>query len=329
MMKAEHFIGVDIGGTKICAAVVSTEGKILLRKKIDTPRQGEAQEIYQSLSGLIRDVIKSAKKIGRPAGIGVGVPGIVSAESGRILLTPNLRMSGFPLAKKMSKDFSTVVAVGNDVDLGLLGEKWLGAGKNMQNLIGIFPGTGVGGGIILRGHLWTGTTGAGAELGHIIMDIDGPVCSCGNRGCLEAMTSRWAIERDIRRAVGNGEKTIVQDLTKGNLSIIKSKMIKKALKLKDPLVTGIIKRASIILGKACVSIRHIFDPEMIILGGGLIEACGSFMLPIIQREVRTDPFFAKFKGCPVVASQLGDDAVVLGAVALIKQSRIKKIQKKV
>ena len=327
-VKVDNFVGVDIGGTKIAVALVSGEGKILHREKSPTPREGGAKEIYHVVGKLIRKVMKRGRRIPSFAGIGVGVPGVVCSQTGKVLLTPNIPLSGFPLAKKLAKDFHSLVAVGNDVDLGLLGEQWLGAGRSAKSIIGIFPGTGIGGGIILHGNLWTGTKGAAAEIGHMVMDIDGPVCSCGNIGCLEALASRWAIERDIRRAVEKGEKTIVMELTNGNLRLIKSKIIKKALKLKDPVVTTVMKRAAIILGKACISIRHIFDPEMIVLGGGLMEACGPFILPVVQREVMSDPFFAPFKSCSIVASELGDKSVLLGAVALVKKERIKQKSKK-
>jgi glucokinase len=211
---------------------------------------------------------------------------------------------------------------GNDVNLGLLGEQWLGAARGVKNIIGLFPGTGIGGAIVSQGTLFLGREGAAAELGHMIMDLNGPPCSCGNRGCLEALASRWAIERDIRRAVKRGEKTILTEYTE-KLSPIKSKMLRKALGRKDPLVTHIIREAALTLGKACINLKHIFNPEMIVLGGGVIEACGDYMLPVIQKVSQNDPFFKSLKPCKIVESSLEDDAVMLGAVALVKNSVLK------
>jgi len=252
------------------------------------------------------------------AGIGLGVPGIVDPQKGKILITPNTNLSGFALGPALKNKFKLNVAIGNDVNLGVLGEKWLGAGKKAKNLIGIFPGTGVGGGIIANGQLLIGAHGAAAELGHIIMDRNGPLCTCGNQGCLEAMTGRWAIERDIRQAVKNKHKTIITKLSSGKLDVIKSRMLREALDKKDPLIIQIMTKVSKTLGLACVSIRHLFDPEIIIFGGGVIEACGDFMLPIIKKTTEKDPLFSKIPKCKIVESQLGDDAVLLGAVALVR-----------
>lgn len=236
------------------------------------------------------------------------------------MATPNINLAKFPLARELRKRFHVPVSLSNDVNLGLLGEKWFGAAKNAKNVVGLFPGTGLGGAIIIDGKLYTGTNGAAAEIGHMIVEPQGPLCSCGNRGCLEAVASRWAIERDIRQAVKSGERTIITHFTSGNLRLIKSKALKKALDAKDPLVTRIMKNASCALGKSCISLRHILNPDVIVLGGGVIEACGDFMLPIIKKVFSSDPFFKKIDRCRIVASQLKDDAVILGAIALAREN---------
>jgi glucokinase len=248
------------------------------------------------------------------------VPGIVDIKQRNILVTPNINLNGFPLADKISKKFRVRVFIENDVNLGLLGEKWQGAGRKANNILGIFPGTGVGGAVIIKDDLYRGAKGAAAEIGHMIMDLDGPICSCGNRGCLEALASRWAIERDIRLAIKNNQKTIVTKLISKNSKNIKSRVIKQALDRRDPVVVKIMTHASEVLGSACISLRHIFNPELIIFGGGLIEACSGFMIPIIQRVSGRDPFFSKFEKCKIVTSQLEDNAVILGAVEMVKRA---------
>ena len=319
-MKSDLFFGVDIGGTKIAAALVDENGKILSREKYSTPEKAAPKEILENLVKLLYETLdKEHAAKNTVKGIGIGIPGIVDGEKNKIVATPNINLAGFPLAQEVEKEFGAKTVLGNDVNLGLLGEQWLGCAKGARNVVGIFPGTGVGGAIIINGKIYLGAKGAAAEIGHMIIEANGPDCSCGNRGCLEALASRWAIERDIRHAIKKGEKTIVTELTDGDLSRIKSKILKKALEEKDPLVTQVMEKAARALGAGCVSLIHLLNPELIVLGGGVIEACGDFILPIVRKAVSSDPFFSKFDDCKIVESKLADDAVILGAVALAKE----------
>ena len=314
-MHRKYFIGIDVGGTKIAAALVTQNGKILARSKFPTPAHAKGKDILKTILKAI-DEIQSEFPSEKPSGIGLGIPGIADPITQKIIVTPNIKLAGFPLKQALVKRFKTKVTIDNDVNCGILGEQWLGSARNIKNVIGIFPGTGLGGGIIIDGKLVTGSQGAAAEIGHMTIDLNGPACSCGNHGCLEALASRWAIGRDIRAAVKSGKKSIISQLTKNNLHVIKSKALREALRRKDPVVTKIMTNAAHVLGHACVSVNHIFNPQMIVLGGGVIEACGDFLLPKIQRIVKDDPFFKKFKPCRVVAAELEDDAVMLGAAAL-------------
>jgi glucokinase len=319
-METQIFIGVDIGGTKISAAAVTEKGDILIRKKTATPLKAPPEVVLKSVLVLLQEIRSSAAVAKRGiAAIGIGVPGIIRGGQ-EIVVTPNINLAGFPLARKLKAVLGVNVVLGNDVNLGLLGEQWLGAGQTVKNIVGLFPGTGVGGAVITEGKLLTGSHGAAAEIGHMVMTLDGPLCACGNRGCLEALASRRALERDIRQAVRQGAVSKVVQLNGGKLGVIKSRVLKESLNLKDPLITQMMKRLAMILGKACISLKHIFNPELIILGGGLIEACGEFLLPKIRQEVAADPFFTtSIDSCRIVPSQLGDDAVILGAVALVRQ----------
>jgi glucokinase len=318
-MKKALFVGIDIGGTKISAALVQANGKIIAREKIPTPTNASPRKILNCLIELVTDLLDSQDSSPRKLrGIGIGVPGIVDTRRNRIFRTPNVRLTRFDLVGKLRKSFPTKIILGNDVNLGLLGEQWLGVGKKANNIVGIFPGTGIGGAIIIDNQLYTGFQGVAGEIGHMIVDLKGPICSCGNHGCLEAFASRWAIERDIRQAIKQKKKSIIRKLMPGKLTAVKSKVLRKALKMKDPVVSQVMKNATKALGQACISVRHMMNPEMIILGGGLIEACGDFILPVVNKIVRTDQFFAHLGKCPVVASRLKDDAVMIGGVALVK-----------
>lgn len=316
----KHFIGVDVGGTKISAALVNEAGNILARTKTATPLKANGKAISKVIIEAIKSVQQehSSKKI---SGIGMGIPGVVQPQSQEILVTPNIQLAGFPLKKIISKTFKTNVRMDNDVNCGLMGEYWLGAARKKKNVIGLFPGTGIGGAIINEGKLVTGSQGAAGELGHMIMQINGPQCSCGNKGCLEALASRWAIQRDLQQAIKAGRKSLITELCKDHPAVIKSKALSHAIERKDPVITEIMTRAALVLGQACASITHLLNPQMIVLGGGVIEACGDFLIPRIQKAVNSDPFFKKFKACPIVAAKLKDDATILGAAALIKNHK--------
>jgi glucokinase len=246
---------------------------------------------------------------------------VVDPAKGRIVICPNMKgLSGLRIGPELAHRFGVPVAIENDVNLGTLGETWLGAAARSASAVGIFIGTGIGGGIVINRKLISGYRGAAGEIGHMQTQIGGPRCGCGAKGCLEAVASRTAIERDIRQAVAKGRRTVLTRLIGKNLSIIKSSMLKWALEEKDPLVTKVMAQAALALGHACVNIRHVIDPETIVLGGGVVEACGWFLLPIIEKVIATDSLPGSREGGHAVASVLGDDAVALGAVALAAQA---------
>jgi glucokinase len=316
-MAKGFYIGIDVGGTKIAAAVVTPSGKILGREKLSTPRGRGSKAVLAAIAAVVEDAMLDADvKPRKMRGIGVGVPGIVDAVGGRVVAAPNIPIAGAPIVAFLKKHFGVPVTLGNDVNIGVLGERWLGAGRGVDDMVGVFPGTGVGGGVVCGGRLLTGAHGAAAELGHIVLNPGGPLCGCGARGCLEAYASRTAIERDLREGARGGRPTQIAELNGGRLDVIKSRVLAEALRLGDPLVTDVMHSAAQRLGDGCTAIRHCFDPKLIVLGGGLIEACGSFILPIVRERLDADPLFRRVGDCRVKISELGDDAVILGAVAL-------------
>lgn len=316
LMKNGHYLGIDVGGTKIAAGVITSRGRIRARAKIPTPKGASCKKIASLITRICQTLCAESKLRMRDIrGIGIGIPGIVDAERGRIISTPNMNLSGTNFGKILKQGIPSGIYLGNDVNLGVLGEQWRGAAQNTRNVVGLFVGTGLGAGVIVNGKLLLGAHGAAAEIGHMVINPAGPRCSCGNRGCLEAYIGRWAIERDIRAAIKKGGKPSLKKLASACEKPVKSKILRKALKKKDPVVTPLMREVSEILGRTCISLRHIFDPEIIVLGGGVIEACAQFMLPVVQAAFKTDKFFKGIQRCRIVKSQLGDDAVILGAAA--------------
>jgi glucokinase len=313
------YLGVDVGGTKVQASLVAENGEVLNRERASTPRDVGPDQVLGAIEQVIDAVLaKSKSNGGRLKAMGVAIPGVVDPRSGRIVVTPNMNLTGVAVGTHLKHRFKVPVAIGNDCNLGALGETWLGSAHNAASAVAMLVGTGIGGGFVRKGKLWRGARESAAEVGHMIMQIGGPLCGCGNRGCLEALASRTAIERDIRAAVESGRPSVIGELCGGDLSVIRSGALRKAIEAKDGLVVEVLQRAAEILGYACLTVRHLIDPEVILLGGGVIEACGEFMLPIVENIVASDKLPGAREGGHVLVCALGDDAVSLGAVALAR-----------
>ena len=314
------YLGVDVGGTKIQASLALEAGVVLARRRLATPREGGVKAAVGAIRSLVHRILdKQAVAPEALRAIGVVVPGVVDPDRGRVVSTANMDLSGAELVRDLEADFGVPVALGNDCNVATLGEKWLGAARRADSAVGIFVGTGIGGGFVAGGQMWRGRRETALEVGHMIMQVGGPKCGCGNRGCFEALASRTAIERDLRDAVAGGRKTALKDILDGDLGMIRSGALGKALARGDELVAEVLGRAAEVIGYACQSINHLLDPEAIVLGGGVTEACGDFLLPIVQKVVDADPLPGTEPPKPVLLSALGDDAGVLGAVAMARQ----------
>ncbi|MGA2032917.1 MAG: ROK family protein, partial [Thermoguttaceae bacterium] len=289
MENERLYLGVDIGGTKVQATLVHESGGIFERDRQPTPRSGGPERVLAVIEEVMENVLRQADiRAGDLTAVGVAVPGVVDPDAARIVVTPNMSLTGVAIGAHLEARFHAPVAVGNDGNLGTLGEKWLGSARGARSALGIWVGTGIGAGFVQKGKLWRGARESAGEIGHIVMQIGGPLCGCGNHGCLEALASRTAIERDIRQALDAGRTSILSELNHGDLSVIRSGAIRRALEAQDPLVTEVVRHASEVLGYACLTVRHLLDPGVIVLGGGVIEACSDFMMPIIENIVGSD-----------------------------------------
>ncbi|MDP6125346.1 MAG: ROK family protein, partial [Candidatus Latescibacteria bacterium] len=267
------------------------------------------------------------QKSRKPLGVGVGVPGVVDTAEGHVVNTTNLPLDDLPLAQLLTSKLDCLVRVGNDVNVGTLGESRFGAGRGADSVFGIFVGTGIGGGFIQNTEMWEGHHRAAAEVGHMILQIDGPKCGCGNFGCMEAMASRTAIERDLKSALESGRKSSLTEILGDDSERIKSGALKKALRQGDDLVIEVLEKASEVLGYGAASVANLVDPERIVMGGGVIEACGDFMMPIIKKTAADNTMVGAEGSAKVVASILGDDAGVLGAAALVSERPVRRRKK--
>lgn len=316
----QFYVGVDLGGTKILAAVVSEKGKILGKAKNRTPAADGPDAVIMRIAETVEQAVsKSDLAMTDIVGVGVGAPGVVDASKGVVRFAPNLSFwSEIPLASRLEAQLKCSVVIGNDVDVATYGEFALGAGAGCSSMVGIFPGTGVGGALILDGKLHMGARGSAAEVGHMVLLSDGPMCSCGRRGCVEALASRTAIERDLRAAMRFNRETVLRDLV-GERQLIRSGTLAKAARAGDFLVLEVLARAGHHLGLLAGSLVNFIDPEVIVFGGGLIEACSEWMMPTI-RGTAMQHFINRLDADSVriEVATLGDQAGVLGTAMLAR-----------
>lgn len=316
-----NVIGVDMGGTKILAAVVDGKGHILATTKIPTQAKDETSIVIDRISDCIKEAFqKSDVSADTIRAIGIGAPGPLDPETGVVIFAPNLGWKDVPLKTELEARIGIPTFVDNDVNVGTLGEHTYGAGRDIQNLVGIFVGTGIGGGIIMNGELFHGASKTAGEIGHIIVKEGGPKCGCGNRGCLEALASRTAMTKHLRNAImKKGKKSIITKLADGDLQQIRSGTLAKALRSKDKLTQNIFKETTKYLGVGIGSIVNFLNPEMIVLGGGVVEALEEDFIKKIRKAAKKYALPDTLKGVQIVRAELGDDAGVLGAAALARQ----------
>ena len=315
-----YVVGVDMGATKVLIALVDGEGRILARKKRSTqPEKGPDRCIDRMVDGILAAARGGDVPIERIEAIGIGAPGPLDPDRGVILSAPNLKWTDVPLKDRIEERVGRPVFVDNDVNIGTLGEYVAGAGQGVSDLVGIFVGTGIGGGLILDGAVYGGFNGTAGEIGHMVILKDGPLCGCGSRGCLEALASRTAIVRDIRAAIEAGEASVLPELVGEDLSEIRSSVLARALRKKDPVAVRVLEEAARHLGIAVANIVNVLSPEMVVLGGGVMEAMGSHLLPIVQDTAKAYAFPQAMREVKIVAAALGDDAGVLGAAELARR----------
>jgi glucokinase len=319
---ARWTVGIDLGATKILATVVDAKGRIVAEAKQKTrPKEGIDAVIGRIIYAAQKAAVRASVDWSKIRGVGIGAPGPIDPEAGIVYKPPNLPgWVKVALGPRLSEALGVPVCVENDVNLGTLGEYAHGAGRGTQDMVGIFVGTGVGGGLILDGKLRSGFRHAAGEVGHMVLLADGPVCGCGRRGCLEALASRTAIERDIRLGLEAGRKSLIPDLTGDGAERLTSGTLAKAFRRGDPLVTEVIGRAQWYLGLLTAAIVNMIDPEVVVFGGGVVEALDEELLAPIRVTAR-QYFIQQLDADKVriLPAELGDHAVALGAAVLVGQ----------
>ncbi|MBW8885018.1 MAG: ROK family protein [Planctomycetia bacterium] len=306
----------DLGGTKMMAAAFNAEFRLVGRRRRKTKGAEGARAGLARIIETIRDALEEAQLADQKlAGIGVGCPGQIDLEKGIVIDAANLGWRNFQIRQALEEEFKCPTVVLNDVDAGVYGEYRFGAGKSARCLVGVFPGTGIGGGCVYEGKVLRGKNVSCFEIGHVQVNPTGLLCGCGRTGCLETEASRLAIAAASAMAAFRGEAPHLIAAAGTDLANIRSGVLAEAIQAGDVAIEKIVERAARLIGWAVGDVVNLLAPDIIVLGGGLVEAMPKLIVEEVERAAReraAPPFSKHFK---VAAAKLGDDAVVRGAAA--------------
>lgn len=320
--KKGYVIGVDLGGTKILAGAFDPQLRCLGRNRLSTKAGRGPDEVIKRIARCVTDLIDECDLDPKQLrGVGVGAPGPVNPDNGKVIFAPNLEgWTDIPLQKELIKQLNVPVSVENDCNVCTLGVHHAELKAKPQSMVGIFLGTGIGGGLIINGQLYTGFNRTAGEVGHMVLEVGGPKCGCGNRGCFEALAGRAAIFRRIQAAVKDGQKTILTDMLGPDLEDLRSGDLRKALRRGDKYVERIIEEMAEYTGIAVANLINVLNPEVVVLGGGVIQQLADDMMSIVIETANDYAMNGTSKGIAIIASELGDDAGITGAAVLAQMN---------
>jgi len=325
--RTRYIIGVDLGGTKISAGAVSEDGtRVVGIRSIPTQSEIGAEAIVDRIISVIEGVILDAiNETGATrkdfVGIGIGAPGPLDRERGVVIVAPNLGWRNFPLRDRIHQRLGLESTLDNDANCATVGEWWLGAARGGRNVVGITIGTGIGGGLIIDGKLYHGSSDVAGEIGHTTIDVNGRHCKCGNYGCLEAYASGPAIAVRAREAlVREDTASMLPSMVNGDLDRITAETVYDAAKKGDGLASEIVRETARYLGSGIANLLNVVNPDVVVIAGGVTRAGDTLMAPL-RAEVRRRAFQPAVESARLVLAELPGTAGVVGAVATFKMHR--------
>lgn len=307
-------VGVDVGGTKIAAGLVTPEGELLSYSRY--PTADGPEELLDSLARTVEEAAAGEET----EAVCLAVPGLLLAEESKVVSSPNLRaIEGLPLKSELESRTGLTVTVENDANAAAWGEFVFGAGSEVENLVFVTLGTGVGGGVIMAGNLLRGTQGAGGELGHTTLHATGPRCNCGNRGCFEIMASGTAIERRAYKVAGERPESVLGGMVASDPRGFSGEEVTELAQGGDALSVCIMRETGVWLGIGIANFVNVFNPEAVAVGGGVVEA-GDLILEPARREVRLRARSPSRDLSEIKPATLGERSGLLGAAALARDA---------
>jgi glucokinase len=321
------WVGFDLGGTKMLAAVFDGQFRIVSRQRKKTKGHEGVEPGLRRIIGTIEEALEKVEPAARRlTGIGVGCPGPVDMDRGVVLGTPNMPWHDVPVKQALEDQFGCEVAVLNDVDAGVYAEYRFGAARSARCVVGVFPGTGIGGGCVYEGNIFRGRNSSCMEIGHIPIVPNGRLCGCGQHGCLEAEASRLAISSAAAKAAYRGDAPHLMELAGTDLVDIKSGVLAEAIRRGDKIIERIVRHAATNIGVAVGAVVNLLLPDVVVLGGGLVEAMPELFVDTV-RETANSRVMSSFAGTfRVAAAQLADDATATGAAAWAEHMAAAKVE---
>lgn len=316
-MPGKLIVGVDVGGSKINSILADPKGNIKAKDLRDTRAKRGPDAVIERIIESIRQVTSG----NTVEGIGVGAAGACDTVNGVITSSPNLpEWENIPLRDIIQREFDCPVYLQNDATLAALGEHRFGGGKGVDHLVYVSVGTGIGGGIIINGQLYCGASGSAGEFGHMTIDINGPSCPCGNTGCWETLASGTALAQEAVKRIKGGQKTNILKFADGKMEMVSARRVHLAAQKGDRLANDLISQIGYYLGVGLVNLVNIFNPQLILIGGGL-SRMGKLLTGPATSVVREHAFELPAEAVRIEIAHLGVDAEALGAIALVLTSK--------
>ncbi|HPU75930.1 MAG TPA: ROK family protein [Bacillota bacterium] len=315
---AFYIAGVDLGVSKVITVVTNLEGEVVSRARLEIDAQAGPEAIISRLLDATHAAFADAgEAVAKIAGIGLSVPGLIDPERGLSVFAPNIPgWSNIAIAQRFRSEFGLPCWVENDARAMAIGEAMFGAGRGYQNILCVNAGRGIGAGIIVNGEIYRGKQSGAGELGHMTVDPNGPMCPCGNHGCLEVMAAGPSIAAAAIRAVSSGAGTVIRDLTGGRIEEITAEVVSEAANRGDALAQGFIRESGRYLGIGIANAVNLLSPEIVVIGGGVARA-GGILFDEVRKTVQRRAFTTMVNLPPIVPSARGEDASSIGAAALV------------
>ncbi|MBY7735105.1 ROK family protein [Francisella philomiragia] len=309
------YIGLDIGGSNISAGIFDEHKNLLKTAKVKSKGKSDPDTILGQIFKVINKLLDDSIK-GKIKAIGIGIAGFVDSKNGILNFSANINLNGINIAKEVSQKFDNVpVFIENDVNVGVIGEWKYGVGQGHENIVGIFAGTGIGGGLVINNQFLYGVTGGAGAVGHVSINTQGAYCqSCGSQGCVETYAGKVGMENRILNLHKKGVKSLLIDLVLENNNKLKGSHLKKALDAKDSVAEDIVNLAMTNLGVAIANYINLLNPSLVLLGGGVMEAIGHKYLDTIYNSCSKYAFKTMLEACELNIATLGDNSGVYGAM---------------